>query len=304
MRLQFVIGEVFRGLRRNLSMVVSVILVTFVSLAFVGAAALIQLQVGKLKGVWYDLVEVTVFLCPSDSQAPTCVSGEVTDAQIASIRHVIDTELAGVVSKTYLETKEDAYAALLKANPSGTYLGTTLTANDMQASLRLGLSDPSKYQVVADVLTGREGVEDVTDQRAVFEPLFNALDRAKQLAGGLALIMLVTAALLITTTIRLSAVARREETEIMRYVGASNLFVQLPFILEGAIAAIIGSLLAVTGLWVMVRYLITDWLEKTVGWLEYISVRDVVVVAPYLVGLAVVLAAVSSAITLYRYSRV
>ncbi len=69
MRLQFVLTEVLRGLRRNLSMVISVVLVTFVSLGFMGAAALIQMQVNKLQTDWYDLVEVSVFLCPTGSRA-------------------------------------------------------------------------------------------------------------------------------------------------------------------------------------------------------------------------------------------
>jgi cell division transport system permease protein len=303
MRLQFVLGEVFRGLRRNLSMVLSVILVTFVSLAFVGASVLIQLQVNKLKDDWYDLVEVAVFLCPDGSTVSTCAAGAATPAQQAEIQRVIDTELADVVAQTFVETKEDAFARFVENYPGGVFEGTQMTPDDMQASLRLKLVDPSQYQVVADVLAGRDGVEEVSDERAVFEPLFDALDKATQLAAGLAVVMLVTAALLITTTIRLSAVSRREETEIMRYVGASNLFVQLPFILEGAIAALIGSVLAVVGLWAGVRYLIAGWLEQQVNWVAYIGAVDVLTVAPFLVAVAVILAVVSSGITLFRYAR-
>ena len=86
MRLQFILSEIGLGLRRNLSMTISVILVTFVSLTFVGAAALLQTQIGKMKDDWYDKVEVSVFLCPQNSTAPTCASGEVTDDQKADIQ--------------------------------------------------------------------------------------------------------------------------------------------------------------------------------------------------------------------------
>lgn len=78
MRLQFILSEIGQGLRRDLSMTVSVVLVTFVSLTFVGSAALLQAQIGKMKDDWYDKVEVSVFLCPQNSSEPTCV-GEVTD---------------------------------------------------------------------------------------------------------------------------------------------------------------------------------------------------------------------------------
>ncbi|GAB2457906.1 permease-like cell division protein FtsX [Xylanimonas ulmi] len=303
MRLQFVLTEVLHGLRRNLSMVVSVVLVTFISLAFVGSAALIQSQVHKLQDDWYNLVEVSVFLCPDGSTAPTCAAGEASQEQIDSLRAVIENELGPEVKKLYFESKAEAFSAFQERYPDG-YQGTQLTEADMQASFRLKLTDPSHYQVVADVLQGRDGVEAVEDQRAVFEPLFLALNRLSMLAAGLAVVMLLAAVLLITTTIRLSAVSRRRETGIMRLVGASNLFVQLPFLLEGAIAAVVGSLLAVGGLWLGVRYLVTDWLEKSVDWVAYVGTGEVLQIAPLLIGIAVALAVVSSVVTLNRYTRV
>lgn len=303
MRLQFVVTEVLQGLRRNLSMVISVVLVTFVSLMFVGSAALLQAQVDKLKDDWYDLVEVSVFLCPNGSTAPTCAAGEATQEQIDALQGVIDTELGDVVAETYFETKADAFAAFSERYPDG-YQGTQLTEADMQASFRLKLVDPEQYEVVADVLTGREGVEVVEDQRAIFQPLFLALNRGSLLAAGLAGVMLLAAVLLITTTIRLSAMSRRRETGIMRLVGASNLFVQLPFLLEGAIAALVGAALAVGGLWLGVKYLVMDWLQQSVNWVAYVTVGDVLRVAPLLVGIAVALAVVSSVVTLNRYTRV
>ncbi|MBO0607900.1 permease-like cell division protein FtsX [Myceligenerans salitolerans] len=303
MRFQFVAGEVAAGLRRNTTMVVAVVLVTFVSLTFVGAAALLQSQIGKLKDDWYDLVQVSVFLCPTGSLMPTCAAGEATDDQIDAVRDVIDTELADEVEAVYVETKAEAFDAFTERYPNG-YQGTQLTEDDMQASLRLELADPEQFAVVSDVLTGRDGVELVEDQRAVFEPLFRTLNVATLLAAGLAGVMLLAAVLLITTTIRLSAVSRRKETEIMRLVGASNLFVQLPFLLEGAIAAVTGALLACLGLWLAVRFLVTDWLERSVDWVAYVDSGDVLTVAPFLVLVAVALAAVSSVVTLNRYTRI
>ena len=303
MRFQFVVSEVLAGLRRNTTMVIAVVLVTFVSLTFVGAGALLQTQIGKLKDDWYDLVQVAVFLCPAGSLAPTCAAGEATDEQVDAVRAVIETELDDEVRAVYTETKAQAFEAFTERYPDG-YQGTQLTEDDMQASLRLELDDPEHFAVVSDVLTGRDGVELVEDQRAVFEPLFRTLNVATLLAAGLAGVMLLAAALLITTTIRLSAVSRRKETEIMRLVGASNLFVQLPFLLEGAIAAVTGALLAGFGLWLAVRFLVADWLEQSVDWVAYVDVGDVLTIAPFLVLVAVALAAVSSVVTLNRYSRI
>lgn len=303
MRAQFILAEIGAGLRRNLAMTISVVLVTFVSLTFVGASALLQLQIDKLKDDWYDRVEVSVFLCPIDSPNPTCAGGEASPEQIDSLESLFGSELGDEVQTVFFESKEDAFAAFQERFPDG-YNGTQLTVDDMQASFRLKLSNPENYEVVNDVVTGRPGVEGVEDQRRIFDSLFLALNRASLMAGGLAVVMMLAAVLLITTTIRLSAMSRQRETEIMKLVGASKLFIQLPFILEGAIAAVVGAFLAVGGLWLGVRYLVTDWLQSSVSWIAYISESDVLRIAPLLLLIAFVLAAISSVVTLSRYTRV
>lgn len=304
MRLQFILSEIGTGLRRNLSMTISVILVTFVSLTFVGAAALLQSQIGKMKDDWYDKVEVSVFLCPRDSPQPTCAGGEVTDEQKAAIQAELESpDLEPYIQTVYFETKDEAYKSFEKQFSDQWWFAET-TPDDMNSSYRIKLADPEKYQVVADVLTGRQGVEEVKDERRLFDSLFLVLNRATLLAAGLATVMLLAAVLLITTTIRLSAMSRRRETGIMRLVGASNLFIQLPFMLEGAIAATIGAALAVGGLWLAVEYLVTDWLAGSVAWIPYVSTSDVWAIAPALVGAAILLAAVSSLVTLSRYTKV
>lgn len=305
MRLQFILSEIGIGLRRNLSMTVSVILVTFVSLTFVGAAALLQTQIGKMQDDWYDKVEVSVFLCPSGkSSAPTCAGGEVTDDQRAAILAALDApDVKPYIQKIYTESKEQAYKAFQRQF-EGQFWASVMTVDDMNESLRIKLTDAEKYQVVADVLNGRQGVETVEDQRELYETLFLVLNRATLLSVGLAAVMLLTAILLITTTIRLSAMSRRRETGIMRMVGASNLFIQLPFMLEGAIAATIGAALSVGGLWLGVKYLITDWLGSQLSWIPYVTTADVWHIAPVLVAAAIVLAAISSLVTLRRYTKV
>jgi len=305
MRLQFILSEIGIGLRRNLSMTISVILVTFVSLTFVGVAGLLQTQIGKMKDDWYNKVEVSVFLCPSNSSQPTCASGVVTDDQKADILAALDApDVAQFIQQPiYFESQAEAFAAFQKQY-AGQFWASVATVDDMNASFRIKLTDPTKYQVVADVLTGRQGVEEVQDQRRLFDRLFLVLDRATLLAGGLAGVMLLAAVLLITTTIRLSAMSRRRETGIMRLVGASTLFIQLPFMLEGAIAATIGAGLAIGALWLGVKYLVTDWLGSSVSWIPYIGTSDVWVVAPLLLVIAILLATISSVVTLSRYTKV
>jgi cell division transport system permease protein len=304
MRLQFILSEIGLGLRRNLSMTISVILVTFVSLTFVGAAGLLQLQINQMKDDWYDKVEVSIFLCPSDSDAATCAGGEATEEQMTALKDELESDaLEPYVKEVFFESKDDAYAAF-QERFADEWWAQGVTADQLQASYRVALVDPEQYQVVSDVFTGRQGVEEVRDQRQVIEPLILVLNRASLIAAGLAAIMLLAAVLLITTTIRLSAMSRRRETGIMRLVGASNLFIQLPFMLEGAIAATIGAGLSVAGLWFGVKYLVEDWLAQSVRFIPYVGTEAVWTVAPILLVVAIALAAISSVVTLSRYTKV
>jgi cell division transport system permease protein len=304
MRLRFILGEIGHGLRRNLSMTISVILVTFVSLTFVGSAGLLQMQINEMKGEWYDRIEVSIFLCPTDSEMPTCAGGEASPDQIAAVEAALASDaLDSYVETVYFESKEEAFAAF-QERYSDEFWAQSVTADQMQASFRVKLVDPEQYEVVSDYFTGTQGVEEVRDQREILERLILVLNRGSLVAAGLAAVMLLAAVLLITTTIRLSAMSRRRETEIMRLVGASNLFIQLPFMLEGAIAATIGAALSVGGLWLGIRYLVQDWLAESVQWIDYIGTDALWAIAPVLLAIAICLAAISSVVTLSRYTKV
>jgi cell division transport system permease protein len=116
-------------------------------------------------------------------------------------------------------------------------------------------------------------------------------------------VMVVVAILLTGTTIRMSAASRRTETEIMRYVGASNWTIRLPFILEGAIASLIGSVLSCLMLSAIVNVFVTGWLAKSVTWIPYVNQLTVLVISPFLVVGAILLSIIASTISLRRYLR-
>ena len=88
------------------------------------------------------------------------------------------------------------------------------------------------------------------------------MNAASLVAVSVAGVMIVCAILLIATTIRLSAFSRRRETGIMRLVGASKMVIQLPFILEGVIAAVIGAALASGTLWAVAHFFLGGVLSK------------------------------------------
>ena len=299
MRIRFILSETFKGLSRNLAMTVSVILVAFVSLLFVGASALLQEQISTMKGDWYDKVEVSVYMCPASSGA-SCPNGEATQEQIDAVEGLLNSDALKPYVKSYtFESKAEAYAKF-KEVYGNRPIGRNATEDMMPVSFRIKLNDAEKYQVVAEQLTGRDGVERVRNQREALESFFLVMNRATWITGGLA------AVLLITTTIRLSAMSRSKETEIMRLVGASKFFIQLPFVLEGAIAALIGAVAAVGALWAGVRLIVDEWLGESPTFINtaFISTGNVLLLAPWILLAAIVLAVVSSSFSLSKYTRV
>ncbi|HPU04326.1 MAG TPA: ABC transporter permease, partial [Rhodoglobus sp.] len=85
MRFGLILGEVANGLRRNVSMVISVVLVTFISLTFVGTAILLQMQIGQMKGYWYDKAQVAIYLCTEVDTTGNCAQAEATQDQIDAV---------------------------------------------------------------------------------------------------------------------------------------------------------------------------------------------------------------------------
>jgi cell division transport system permease protein len=118
--------------------------------------------------------------------------------------------------------------------------------------------------------------------------------------------MLVAAVLLIATTIRLSAFSRRRELGIMRLVGASNRFIQTPFILEGVFAALIGSVLAGGAIILIVKFFVQGYLAQALATTAttLVGMNEALLVVPILIVVGGVLAAGSAGFAISRYLKV
>jgi cell division transport system permease protein len=166
------------------------------------------------------------------------------------------------------------------------------------------LEDPSRSAILQETFTGIPGVQSISDQRSLLDRIFLFLGVASYTAIAIAGLMLVAAMLLISTTIRLSAFSRRREIGIMRLVGASNRFIQTPFILEGILAALIGAVLAGAASVAIVRFFVQGFLVQNVPFTSYITVEQSLVVPPVLLLVGVVLSAIAAKIAISRYLRV
>ncbi len=303
MRVGLVLSEALSGLRRNASMVISVVLVTFVSLTFVGAAILMQMQIGQMKDYWADRAQVAIYMCTAISQAPTCTDGVATDEQLAEVQTKLDgPAISPLIRDMRFEDREQAYANVIEL--LGEDYASVITPEQLNETYWINLVDQSQSNVIVEAFTGQQGVEEVKDQLQYLEPLFSALTVATYIAVGIAALMLIAAVLLIATTIRLSAYARRRELGIMRLVGASNRFIQTPFILEGVFAALLGSLLAGAAIIAGVHFGVDQYLRQRVDFVTtWVSVADAWVVVPILILIGILLAASSAGFAIRRWLR-
>ncbi|MFP5347846.1 MAG: permease-like cell division protein FtsX, partial [Actinomycetes bacterium] len=201
------------------------------------------------------------------------------------------------------ESKAEAYKRFKEQFADSPAIVDNVTEEQMPESFRVKLVDPEQYQVISQYFAGRQGVEQVEDQRELLDTFFAVLNTLTVVALGFALVMVVAAALLIATTIRLSAFNRRRETGIMRLVGASSLFIQLPFLLEGVLAACGGAVLATVALWALLKFGV-GWLAENLTIFTYVGTAELWTVAPVLFAVAIVLAGVSSLVTVSRYLKV
>lgn len=305
MRARYILGEILTGLWRNIAMVISVVIVTAVSLTFVGTGVLMQKQIMDMKSTLVEQSQVTIFLCSPHSTASSCAGGAATDAQIDSVREALEGEVLSPYIASVEERDQEEALAIYQEQFAGESFVSNFTAEDMPVSFHITLSDADDSAAVVEFFQGRDGVDEVTDLLSTFAPFIDVLNQSTLFALGLAVLMLVAAVLLVATTIRMSVAGRRREIAIMRLVGASNLFIRLPFLLEGAVAAIIGGLIASGMLWLGLHHLVQGWLAPTLGGqLITVSTADLVWAAPLLVVLGAVLSIASSVVSLNRYLKV
>ncbi|MET9239685.1 permease-like cell division protein FtsX [Nonomuraea sp. NPDC051941] len=302
MRANFIFSEVWIGLRRNLTMTIAVVITVAVGMAMLGVGLMINAQVGMMKGYWDDKVEVSVFLCTKGSAMESCKGKEVSNAQ----KEALNTLIKGTpgVKEVFFEDQSAAYQNFQKLYATNKALVSTAKVEDMPQSFRIKVADPNNYKAVVQALQGQPGVSQVLDQAQLVGPFFEMLDKLAFYALAVAIILVLAAALLIGNTVRLSAFNRRRETGIMRLVGASNLYIQLPFVMEGVIAGLIGGVFAAVILIVTKVFLFEElgrYLGDATAQLGWNDVAQTITIT---MVIGVVICVLASFVTLRRYLRV
>ena len=300
---QFVFSEIWIGLRRNLTMTLALIVVVAISLSLLGTGLLFVKQVNRTRSFWQGRVELSVYFCIKTSANPICEQdGAATSQEKAALQQRLQA-MPQVQFATYVSQSEQ-YKDFRQEFSNEPNLVNNTPSDGIPDSLEVKLKNPSAdYGVVASVANGAPGVDSVVNEMTILDKFYRLLDAARNAVVIIALILLVAAILLVANTIRLSAFNRRRETSIMRLVGASNFYIQLPFLLEGAIAGLIGWALA-AGILVAAKVFLLDTVEQYFATNTGLSAGDLIEVILLAMVVGVLLCGATSFLTLRRYLRI
>ena len=299
MRASFVISEVITGLRRNVTMTVAMILTTAISLGLLGGGLLVVRMIDKMSVIYNDKVEVTVYLNKDVSENDKNCQQDICK----NLRSDIEKDPA--VESVVYESQDQAYARFKEIFAAQPELLKLARPQSLPASLQVKTKDPNRSDVIKQTYTGKPGVDTVGDQADFLKRFFGLLNGIRNATFAIALIQAVAALLLISNTIQVSAFTRRTEVGIMRLVGATRWYTQLPFLLEAVVAGVIGAILGTLGLFGAKAWFLDKVLAGPIsaGIMPPIDALDVVLVSPWLLLSAIVISAITGYVTLRLYVR-
>ncbi|MEU0537882.1 permease-like cell division protein FtsX [Amycolatopsis tolypomycina] len=296
MRASFVFSEVVTGLRRNVTMTIAMMLTTAVSLAMLGGGLLAVRTIDKMKSNFLADVEVSVYLTDDISANDK----NCTQALCQSLRTSLQSN-NGVESVVF-ENRDQAFDRFKKIFESQPELIALTGPESLPASLHVKLKDPDRSDAIVQEYANKPGVRKVDDQKKFLDRVFNAFNGVRNMAFGAALIMAVAALLLIANTIQVSAFTRRTEVGIMRLVGATRWYTQLPFLLEAVVAGVVGAVLGIVML-VLTKVSFLDSVFTGDVFPKITTLELLFPVAPILLGVSVLISAITGYVTLRLYVR-
>ncbi|WFE24879.1 permease-like cell division protein FtsX [Solwaraspora sp. WMMD791] len=291
MRAKYVLSEVMVGLWRNVTMTVAMIITMAVSLTMLGASGLMYLQVNSMKDFYYDQIEVSIFLV-----------SDVSEEQRTSLQSSLDADPL-IATVTY-ESREEAYERFRTLYADAQDLVNAVKPEQLPESFRIKLVDPEEYQAIFDKYNGTEGIDEIVDQRRLLDKIFNILSSVQSMALIAASIMAVAALMLVGNTIQVAAYSKRREVAVMKLVGASNWFIQAPFVLEAVVAGLFGAILGFGALVLGKMFLLDGSLRDLTELLTPIEWSSVLLMFPLMAGVGSLVSAVTAWVTLRFYLRV
>ena len=233
----YVVRETGANLWRNRLMTIAAVLTMAVSLALVGAALLLKQGAAKAEVVWQHQTQVTVWMQPDASQSEIAAVAEQL-RQLPYVRHPCT-----------FWNKQQNYD--LAKHLLSRVEWSNLTVGQMYTSYLCTPVHPSDADAVIKRFSGQQGVHSVTAPLAQIHTQQKAINYIQWALLIVALVLLVSATVLILNTIRMAIFARRREVSVMKLVGATNWFIRIPFMSEGLIQGLLGSAVAAVAVYAL-----------------------------------------------------
>jgi cell division transport system permease protein len=297
-RADFYFRETAAGIRRNGIVAFGAVSTAFIALFLFGLALLIRREISLvIEGITGN-VQVAVYL--EDTAHPETITHL---EEILQALPAVDD----VVYEGQQATCERA-GRVFAGNPT---IIENVPCSAYPTSLRVTLQDTSQYAQITSALVcepddsgqlkcAEPGVREVRDFRDILDRL-SAITTAMSVGlFALAVVMLVSAVVLVANTLRMGMFARRKEISIMRLVGATNWRIRVPFLIEGGAEALVGASLAIIALF-LGKVFVVDQLAGKLVWLPLVRNSDVLAVLPWIVIAAVGVAAVAGTVGMRRF---
>lgn len=300
MRANFVMSGVGIGIRRNLTMTIALVLSTAIALAFVGTAILANIEISRFRQNYEGKLNTSVYLCAAVYDAPC--TGRTTAAQTAEIERKLKA-YPDVVSVSYVS--EAQQFDRLKETASERVLAQS-KVGDLPASFTVKLKDIGKdYDKFARTFSTVAGISVINNQIDTIRSLLDIIDAARIFSIVIAAVVLIASILLISNTIQMAAAQRRNETSIMRLVGASRWMTELPFMIETIIATAVGGLIASGLVAIGKHYALNDVFATQTrnGVIPNLTTNDLLIASGIGLISGVVLSAIVALATLRLYVR-
>ncbi len=297
------LSELGASLSRNKSMTISLVVTMTVSLLLAALGLLIQGQADRTEKYFGDRLQLQINLCTKNSPSSNCLGGVATDDQKQAVQAALkdNSEVKTFNIRTPAENYSQA-RELLGQTDTGRAQLETLGPDAFPESYFVTLKNPQKFDGVVSQVSGMDGVGNVNSLRKLLGPLFEILSKMRWAALATSLLLIIAAILQVSNTIRMTAYARRREIGIMRLVGASSWHIQLPFILESMLAALISAALAAAGLAAFMYFVVYGYLRDTLGEITtWVRWQEAVVVMGYTTVLALLLALVPTLVMTRKY---
>jgi len=299
MKLGFVFREALRGLGRNITMTIALVITTAISLALLATGFLVTQMTEDTKDIYLDRVEVMIQFDEEVSATdPDCSSEACLE-----VRNLV--EGADGVDSVIYRSREQSYERFLEVfQDTDPQLAAETSPDALPAALHVRLSDPldqSPLEPVRDLPQVDTIVDQVDDLRGATDNL----DAVRNATFLVAAVQAIAAIFLIANMVQIAAFSRREEMAIMRMVGASRWYTQAPFVLEAIFATLIGAVLATAGLFLGKEFVIDKALRGLYDsqLIAPVTTNDIWLVAPIVAIVGVIFSGLTAQIALRSYVR-